>query len=150
MRAVVQRVTHCDVKVGEKTVGEIGNGMLILLGVKKGDTEEEAEKLSAKISGLRIFTDENEKMNLSLADIGGEVLVVSQFTLCTDCRRGRRPDFGEAAGKDVAEPLYEYFCECMKKNGIDKVESGIFGADMKVSLLNDGPVTLIIDTDNLS
>ena len=150
MRAVVQRVAYCNVEAGGETVGEIGNGMLILLGVKKGDTEKEAEKLSAKISGLRIFTDENEKMNLSLADIGGEMLVVSQFTLCTDCRRGRRPDFGEAAGKDAAEPLYEYFCECMEKIGIGKVERGVFGADMKVSLLNDGPVTLMLDTDNLS
>lgn len=150
MRAVIQRVTHCDVKADGKTAGEIDNGMLVLLGVKKGDTKKEAEKLSAKISGLRIFTDENGKMNLSLSDIGGSVIVVSQFTLCTDCRRGRRPDFGEAAEKDIAEPLYEYFCECMKKEGIAGVEHGIFGADMKVSLLNDGPVTLIIDTDNLS
>ena len=137
MKAVVQRVTYCEVKVNGNTVGKIGKGMLVLLGVNKGDTTNEADKLSAKISSLRIFTDENDKMNLSLADIGGEVLVVSQFTLCADCRRGRRPDFGNAAAKDTAEPLYRYFCECMKQYGVKNVERGVFGADMKVSLLNE-------------
>ncbi|HCA54825.1 MAG TPA: D-tyrosyl-tRNA(Tyr) deacylase, partial [Ruminococcaceae bacterium] len=104
----------------------------------------------AKIAGLRVFTDEQDKMNLSLKDIGGAVLVVSNFTLCADYRTGRRPFFGGAARPEKAEPLYEYFCTCMQKNGIEKVEKGIFGADMKVSLLNDGPVTLVIDTDMLA
>ncbi len=150
MKAVIQRVTQSSVTVDEKTVGEISQGFLILLGIEDGDTEKDADKLSAKISGLRIFTDENDKMNLSLTDIGGEVLVVSQFTLCANCRKGRRPNFNAAARPKIAEPLYEYFCETMRQNGITKVECGIFGADMKVSLLNDGPVTIIIDSHELA
>lgn len=150
MKAVIQRVSGSSVAVDGKITGEISHGFLILLGVENGDTEKEAEKLSAKIAGLRVFTDENDKMNLSLLDIDGEVLVVSQFTLCANCRKGRRPNFSDAARPETAEPLYEYFCECMHKNGIDKVEKGIFGADMKVSLLNDGPVTIIIDTKDLA
>ena len=150
MKAVIQRVANCEVVVDEKTVGKISQGFLILLGVENGDTEKDAEKLSAKISGLRIFTDENDKMNLSLVDINGEVLVVSNFTLCANCRKGRRPNFENAERPEKAEPLYEYFCECMKNNGINKVEKGIFGADMKVSLLNDGPVTIIIDSKDLA
>lgn len=150
MRAVVQRVANSSVTVEGTTTGAIEQGFLILLGVAVEDTEKEAEKLSAKIAGLRVFTDAQDKMNLSLQDIGGAVLVVSNFTLCADYRTGRRPFFGGAARPEKAEPLYEYFCECMKKNGIQRVEKGIFGADMKVSLLNDGPVTLIIDTDQLA
>ena len=150
MKAVIQRVAHCEVVVDEKTVGKISQGFLILLGVENGDTQKDAEKLSAKISGLRIFTDENDKMNLSLVDINGEVLVVSNFTLCANCRKGRRPNFENAERPEKAEPLYEYFCECMKNNGINKVEKGIFGADMKVSLLNDGPVTIIINSNELA
>ncbi len=150
MKAVIQRVSQCSVVVDNRTVGEIGNGFLILLGVENGDTPKEAEKLSAKIAGLRIFTDDNDKMNLSLTDIGGEVLVVSNFTLCANCAKGRRPNFIGAARPETAQPLYEYFCECMENNGIKKVERGIFGADMKVSLLNDGPVTIIIDTKDLA
>ena len=150
MKAVIQRVSECSVKVEGKVTGSIGNGFLILLGIEKGDTGTEAEKLSAKISGLRIFTDENDKMNLSLSDVNGGVLVVSNFTLCAQCRKGRRPKFDAAADPEIAEPLYEYFCECMKNNGIEKVEKGIFGADMKVSLLNDGPVTIVIDTKELA
>ncbi|MDD6489550.1 MAG: D-aminoacyl-tRNA deacylase [Clostridia bacterium] len=150
MKAVIQRVAHCEVVVDEKTVGKISQGFLILLGVENGDTQKDAEKLSAKISGLRIFTDENDKMNLSLVDINGEVLVVSNFTLCADCRKGRRPNFENAERPEKAEPLYEYFCNCMKNNGINKVEKGIFGADMKVSLLNDGPVTIIINSKDLA
>ncbi|MGN0469863.1 MAG: D-aminoacyl-tRNA deacylase [Acutalibacteraceae bacterium] len=150
MKAVIQRVTHCEVVVDEKTVGRISQGFLILLGVENGDTQKDAEKLSAKISGLRIFTDENDKMNLSLVDINGEVLVVSNFTLCANCRKGRRPNFENAERPEKAEPLYEYFCTCMNNNGINKVEKGIFGADMKVSLLNDGPVTIIIDSKDLA
>ncbi len=150
MKAVIQRVSECSVTVDGTVAGSIGNGFLILLGVEKGDTETEAERLSAKISGLRIFTDENDKMNLSLSDVNGGVLVVSNFTLCAQCRKGRRPKFDAAAGPELAESLYEYFCVCMKSNGIEKVEKGIFGADMKVSLLNDGPVTIVIDTKELA
>lgn len=149
MKAILQRVTYAEVKVEEKIVGKIGSGFLVLLGVADGDTEKEADALADKISTLRIFTDENDKMNLSLADIKGEVLVISNFTLCADCSHGRRPNFMAAARPEIAEPLYEYFCNRMKSNGIEKVEKGIFGADMKVSLLNDGPVTIDIDTKDL-
>lgn len=151
MKAVIQRVSSCEVTVDGNVTGSISAGFLILLGVEKEDTEKEAEKLSAKISTLRVFTDENDKMNLSLHDIGGEVLVVSNFTLCANFRKsGRRPSFDHAARPETAMPLYEYFCECMEKSGIKRVEKGVFGADMKVSLLNDGPVTLIIDTKELA
>lgn len=150
MKAVVQRVLHADVKTENKTVGEISEGLLIFLGVEEGDSEKDADKLSSKISQLRIFTDENDKMNLSLIDIYGEALAVSQFTLCADCRKGRRPNFMSAARPDKAEPLYEYFCGCLIKNGVKKVEKGVFGADMKVSLLNDGPVTIIIDSNDFA
>ncbi len=150
MKAVLQRVTGCTVTVDEKITGSIESGFLILLGVEKDDAEKDAEKLARKIAGLRIFTDDNDKMNLSLADIGGGVLVVSNFTLCGSCRKGRRPSFDAAAAPSLAEPLYEYFCECMRENGVSKVEKGIFGADMKVSLLNDGPVTLIINSKELA
>ena len=150
MKAVIQRVSECKVTVGGETVGSIANGFLILLGVENGDTEKDAEKLSAKISVLRIFTDENDKVNLSLQDIDGEVLAVSNFTLSADCRKGRRPNFINAEKPDRANELYEYFCECMLKNGIKKVEKGIFGEDMKVSLINDGPVTIIIDSRDLA
>lgn len=149
MKAILQRVTFAEVKVDGNTVGKIDNGFLILLGVAEGDTEKEADVLSAKVATLRVFTDENDKMNLSLADIDGEVLVISNFTLYADCSHGRRPNFMNAAKPDIAEPLYEYFCEKMADNGVRKVEKGIFGADMKVSLLNDGPVTIDIDTRDL-
>ena len=149
MKAVIQRVSECTVKVDGEITGSIEKGLLILLGVAQDDTEREAENLSVKISDLRIFTDENDKMNLSVKDVGGAVLVVSNFTLCADYRTGRRPFFGSAARPEKAEPLYEYFCECMKKSGLNKVEKGRFGADMKVSLLNDGPVTLVIDSELL-
>ncbi len=149
MKAILQRVTFAEVKVDDDTVGKIDNGFLILLGVAEGDTEKEADALSAKVATLRVFTDENDKMNLSLADIDGEVLVISNFTLYADCSHGRRPNFMNAAKPDIAEPLYEYFCEKMADNGVRKVEKGIFGADMKVSLLNDGPVTIDIDTRDL-
>jgi D-tyrosyl-tRNA(Tyr) deacylase len=149
MKAILQRVTFAEVKVDGDTVGKIDNGFLILLGVAEGDTEKEADALSAKVATLRVFTDENDKMNLSLADIDGEVLVISNFTLYADCSHGRRPNFMKAAKPDIAEPLYEYFCKKMLDNGVRKVEKGIFGADMKVSLLNDGPVTIDIDTRDL-
>ncbi|MBQ2944101.1 MAG: D-tyrosyl-tRNA(Tyr) deacylase [Ruminococcus sp.] len=150
MKAVIQRVAEASVTVDEKVIGKIEKGFLILLGVEKGDDKTEAQVLSKKIAGLRVFCDEQDKMNLSLSDIGGGVLVISNFTLCADCRKGRRPSFDNAARPDSALELYEYFCECMKSNGIEQIERGKFGADMKVSLLNDGPVTLIIDSKELS
>ena len=149
MRAVVQRVTSSKVSVGGKTVGEIGKGFNVLLGVAEGDTDEQASLLAGKIARLRVFEDENGKMNLSVNDIGGEILAISQFTLCADCSHGRRPNFMAAARPDTADPLYEYFCKKMHDNGIERVEKGIFGADMKVSLVNDGPVTIEINTKDL-
>ncbi len=150
MKAVIQRVSRCSVTVDSEEIGSIGKGFLILLGVEAGDTEKEAEKLASKLSGLRVFTDENDKMNLSLNDIDGGAIVVSNFTLCADCRKGRRPSFDKAARPETAEPLYEYFCDCMKEKGVKTVEKGSFGADMKVSLLNDGPVTIIVDSKDLT
>ncbi|MBQ8000564.1 MAG: D-tyrosyl-tRNA(Tyr) deacylase [Ruminococcus sp.] len=150
MKAVIQRVAQASVTVDGNTIGQIDTGFLILLGVEKGDDKKEAEVLSKKIAGLRVFTDDNDKMNLALSDINGGVLVISNFTLCADCRKGRRPGFDNAARPDEANELYEYFCKCMGDNGISKIERGEFGADMKVSLLNDGPVTLIINSKELS
>ncbi len=150
MKAVIQRVTSASVVVDGETIGEVGKGFLILLGVEKGDDETEAKILSAKIAGLRVFSDENDKMNLSLSQINGEVLVISNFTLCADCKKGRRPSFDNAALPMDALKLYKYFCKCMVDEGVNKVATGEFGADMKVSLLNDGPVTLIINSKELS
>ena len=149
MKAVVQRVANAEVVVESESVGKIGSGLLVLLGVHESDTEHEADILAAKIAKLRIFTDSNDKMNLSLDDIGGAVLVISNFTLYGDCSHGRRPSFFAAARPEKADPLYEYFCHKLNDNGIENVQKGIFGADMKLSLLNDGPVTLVIDTDDL-
>lgn len=149
MKAVIQRVTHASVKVDGKTVGSCGQGFLILLGVMAGDDEKEADKLVNKTVNLRIFEDENGKMNLSSLDIGSEMLVVSQFTLCADCTHGRRPSFTPSAPPDEANRLYEYFVRRLKENGISHVETGVFGADMKVELLNDGPVTIILDSSEL-
>lgn len=149
MKAVIQRVTHASVKVDGETVGSCGQGFLILLGVMAGDDEKEADKLVKKTVNLRIFEDENGKMNLSSLDIGGEMLVVSQFTLCADCTHGRRPSFTPSAPPDEANRLYEYFVRRLKENGISHVETGVFGADMKVELLNDGPVTIILDSSEL-
>ena len=144
MKIVIQRVQNAEVKVENETVGKINKGFLVLLGVTHGDTKENADYLVKKLCKLRVFRDENDKMNLSLKDVNGELLIVSQFTLYADCTQGNRPSFINAAGPEEANELYEYFCEECKKNGI-KVEKGIFGADMKVSLLNDGPVTIIIE-----
>ena len=149
MRVVLQRVKECNVKVDNKIVGEISQGFLLLLGVKDGDSQQDAIKLAKKISGLRIFTDNDDKMNLSLADIDGSVLVVSNFTLYADCSHGRRPSFIKAARPEISEPLYEFFCEQLNENGISNVQRGIFGADMEVSLINDGPVTMVIDSEDL-
>ncbi len=149
MKAILQRVSDARVDIENKTVGQIEKGFLILLGVENGDEQRDADVLAAKISGLRIFTDENDKMNLSLADVGGSVLVISNFTLCADCSHGRRPSFIAAARPETAEPLYEYFCKKMTDNGISRVEKGVFGADMQVSLTNDGPVTIEINSKDL-
>lgn len=144
MKLVVQRVKNAKVEVDEKVVGKIDKGFLVLLGVTHNDTKEQADYLIKKLCKLRVFTDENGKMNLALKDIGGELLIVSQFTLYADCTGGNRPSFIEAAKPDKANELYEYFCSECEKNEIH-VEKGIFGADMKVSLLNDGPVTIIME-----
>lgn len=144
MKIVIQRVKHAQVEVDDKIVGKIGNGFLVLLGVTHNDTEEQADYLVKKLCKLRVFTDENDKMNLGLKDINGELLIVSQFTLYADCSQGNRPSFTEAAKPAEANKLYEYFCSECEKNEIH-VEKGIFGADMKVSLLNDGPVTIIME-----
>ena len=149
MRVVLQRVKERNVKVDNKIVGEISQGFLLLLGVKDGDSQQDAIKLAKKISGLRIFTDNDDKMNLSLGDIDGSVLVVSNFTLYADCSHGRRPSFIKAARPEISEHLYEFFCEQLIENGISNVQRGIFGADMEVSLINDGPVTMVIDSEDL-
>ena len=148
MRAVVQRVSETSVRIEGEIVGKIGRGFLILLGVTQGDTPELCSYLAVKCAGLRIFTDDNGKMNLSLKDVGGEVLVVSQFTLYGDCSKGKRPSFIAAAKPDLAIPLYERFIAELMDQGLH-VEAGRFGADMQVSLINDGPVTLILDTDHM-
>lgn len=148
MRAVLTRVRSASVTVEGKITGQIGQGFLILLGVGPEDTEKECDKLCKKLLSLRIFTDENDKMNLGLEDVGGSVLVVSQFTLYGNCKKGRRPDFFGAAAPDKANALYERFLDQCEKNGYPP-QHGIFGADMKVESINDGPVTLIVDTDQL-
>lgn len=145
MRAVVQRVSQASVKVDEKIVGEINKGLLVLLGVGREDTVADLEYLVNKIVGLRIFEDENDKMNLSLLDIKGELLVVSQFTLYGDVRKGKRPSFTDSAPPEVAEEMYLKFIDKCAEMGI-KTEKGMFGANMKVSLINDGPVTILLDS----
>lgn len=144
MKLVVQRVKNAKVEVEGKTVGSIEKGFLVLLGVTHTDTKKEADYLAKKLCNLRVFEDENGKMNLGLKEIEGELLIISQFTLYADCTGGNRPSFVNAAKPDIAQPLYEYFCEECRKNNIH-VEKGIFGADMKVSLLNDGPVTIVLE-----
>ena len=149
MRAVVQRVSQASVSVAGVTIGAIDAGFLILVGTTHADGEPEARRLAAKIAGLRVFEDSAGKMNLALADINGAVLVVSQFTLYGDVRKGRRPSFTNAAAPDQAEPLIEYFCQQLNAAGL-RVETGQFRTHMDVSLVNDGPVTLWVDTDHLS
>ncbi|MCC2165212.1 D-aminoacyl-tRNA deacylase [Brotaphodocola catenula] len=148
MRTVVQRVTHASVKVDGQTIGEIGKGFLILLGVAEEDDEAIADKMADKICYLRIFEDENGKTNLSLADVSGEILVVSQFTLYADCKKGNRPSFVKAGNPEKANRLYEYFMKRCQTH-VQTVEHGQFGADMKVELLNDGPFTLMLDSKEL-
>lgn len=148
MRAVVTRVKSASVTIAGETVGEIGQGFLILLGVAPDDTSAQCKKLADKALGLRVFCDENDKMNLSLAEVGGQVLVVSQFTLYADCRKGKRPSFIGAAPPDIAVPLYEQFLDECRARGFAP-QHGRFGADMLVASDNDGPVTILLDTKEL-
>jgi len=146
VRAVVQRVARAHVEVAGETVGDIGPGLAVLLGVGMGDGPDQAGWLANKIAGLRVFPDAAGKLNLSVSDMGGEVLVVSQFTLWGDCNKGARPSFSRAAGGDEARPLYHAFCQALRDQGLT-VATGRFGAMMRVHLVNDGPVTLMLDTD---
>ena len=148
MRAVVTRVKSASVEIGGKIVGKIGRGFLILLGVAPDDTPEKCKKLAEKSLGLRVFCDENDKMNRNLEAVGGQVLVVSQFTLYADCKKGKRPSFIGAAGPELAEALYEQFLEECRRRGFEP-QHGQFGADMLVASENDGPVTILLDTDEL-
>ncbi|SHI96682.1 D-tyrosyl-tRNA(Tyr) deacylase [Malonomonas rubra DSM 5091] len=148
MRAVVQRVTRAGVTVDGEKISAIGQGLLVLLGVEQGDDEKAADYIADKVANLRIFEDEAGKMNLSVSDIGGELLVVSQFTLLADCRKGRRPGFSQAALPEMAEPLCDYFVERLRKQGLP-AQTGRFRAEMAVDLVNDGPVTIMLDSHRL-
>ncbi len=147
MKAVIQRVSSASVTVDGKVVGSCNEGYMILFGAAEGDTLEDIEILARKTANLRVFCDENDKMNKSILDINGEVLCISQFTLCADVRKGNRPSFTLAMAPDLASEYYDIFCQKLVENGIKRVEKGIFGADMKVSLVNDGPVTILFDTE---
>ncbi|MDR1630003.1 MAG: D-tyrosyl-tRNA(Tyr) deacylase [Oscillospiraceae bacterium] len=147
MRAVIQRVSSASVSVDGEIVGSVGTGFLILLGVVDGDTEKEALLLATKTAALRIFCDEDGKMNRSLLDVAGECLVVSQFTLCADCKKGNRPSFSSSAPPDEAKRLYALFMDELRALGVQRVESGVFAASMQVALVNEGPVTILFDTD---
>ena len=148
MRAVIQRVNNASVAVSGKVIGKIGKGLLVFLGVGEGDTEADLKYIADKTVGLRIFSDADDKMNLSVRDIGGEVLVVSQFTLYGDCRKGKRPSFSSSMEPKGAEEMYEDFIKMIESNGI-KTAHGEFGADMQVSILNDGPVTILLDSSKI-
>lgn len=148
MKLVIQRVTHASVTVGNNVIGKIGKGYMVLIGVSDTDTKEIADKMLDKMIKLRIFEDENGKTNLSLADVGGELLLISQFTLYANCKKGNRPSFIEAGSPDHANALYEYIIEKCKER-VDVVEQGEFGAEMKVELLNDGPFTVILDSEQI-
>ncbi|MEE3362276.1 MAG: D-aminoacyl-tRNA deacylase [Anaerovoracaceae bacterium] len=148
MRFVIQRVTESSVEIDGETVGKIGKGFMVLIGVSNSDTKEIADKLVDKMIKLRIFEDENGKTNLSLADVGGGLLLISQFTLYADCKKGNRPGFSNAGAPDFASDMYDYIIEKAKER-VPVVEKGVFGADMKVSLVNDGPFTVILDSDEI-
>ena len=148
MRFIIQRVSEASVTVEDQTIGKIQKGFLVLIGVSDSDTQETADKLIKKMIGLRIFEDENGKTNLSLADVNGSLLLVSQFTLYANCKKGNRPSFVKAGAPDMAERLYEHFMDRCR-NYVDVVENGQFGADMKVELLNDGPFTLMLESEQL-
>jgi D-tyrosyl-tRNA(Tyr) deacylase len=145
VRVVLQRVKNASVTVSGEKISEIGEGLLLLVGVAKDDGEGEASWLAEKIAGLRIFNDEDGKMNLGVRDVGGEILAVSQFTLLADTRKGKRPSFIQAALPEEAEPLFDYFCERLREAGIASVQTGSFGAMMDVALVNDGPVTIVLE-----
>ena len=145
MRVVIQRVSEASVTVDQKTVGAIGQGLVVLLGVAQGDTSQEAKSLAEKTAGLRIFEDDAGKMNRSVEEIGGSLLVVSQFTLLGDCRKGRRPGFTDAAPPELADQLYEEYVAALRRRGVN-VATGVFRADMQVALVNDGPVTMLLDS----
>ncbi len=149
MKAVIQRVSYAKCVIDGNVKGKCDNGFMILLGVLEGDTAEDAEKLAKKIPVLRVFEDENGKMNRSCLDVNGGMLVISQFTLAADCKHGRRPSFTDAAPPQEAVPLYEYFTKLLKESGVKSVETGEFGADMQIELINDGPVTIILDSKEL-
>ncbi len=148
MKFVIQRVSESSVKVDDEIIGQIGKGFMVLIGVGQNDTKETADKLIKKMIGLRIFEDENGKTNLSLADVNGELLLISQFTLYANCKKGNRPSFIESGAPALAEELYEYIIAKCREN-VPIVERGSFGADMKVSLINDGPFTIVLDSDYL-
>ncbi len=148
MKFVIQRVSHASVTVGGRTIGKIGKGFLVLIGVSGEDTRETADKMVKKLLGLRIFEDENGKTNLDLAAVGGELLLISQFTLYADCKKGNRPSFIHAGAPDMANELYEYILTKCREQ-VSVVEKGEFGADMKVELLNDGPFTIVLDSAEL-
>lgn len=145
MKFVIQRVKHASVTVDSNVIGKINNGFMVLIGVENADTKEIADKMVAKLVNMRIFQDENDKMNLSLNDVNGELLLISQFTLYANCKKGNRPSFIEAGKPDMANEMYEYIISKCKES-VEVVEKGEFGADMKVELLNDGPVTIILDS----
>lgn len=148
MKFVIQRVKHASVTVDNKTEGKINNGLLVLCGIAGTDTEEIADKMVKKLCGLRIFEDENGKTNLSLTDVSGELLIISQFTLYADCKKGNRPSFINAGKPELAEPLYEYILQAASKY-VPNIQKGIFGADMQVELLNDGPFTIVLDSNEI-
>ncbi len=147
MKAVIQRVLKSSVSVDGKVVGSSGKGYMILVGVAKGDTEKHADLLAKKTAALRVFEDDMGKMNLSVLDVDGDVLAISQFTLCADCKKGNRPSFTPSEEPVRANELYELYCQKLSEYGVRRVEKGVFGADMKVELINDGPVTICFDTD---
>ncbi|MDO4731310.1 MAG: D-aminoacyl-tRNA deacylase [Clostridia bacterium] len=149
MKAVLQRVSSADLVIDNNLFSSIKNGLVVLLGVEENDDENDVSILSEKVVNLRIFEDENEKMNNSLLQTNGEIMIVSNFTLCADCKKGRRPSFVKSEKPEKAKPLYEQFINSVKKLGVKKVAFGVFGADMQISLTNDGPVTIIIDSKDL-
>ncbi len=146
MRVVVQRVQRASVVVGDETVSDIGPGLVVLIGVAASDSSSECDRLAGKVARLRIFEDDDGRLDRSLVDVAGEAMVVSQFTLVADTRKGTRPSFADAAAPDLAEPLYERFCEALRELGVP-VQTGVFGARMQVSLVNDGPVTVVLDIE---
>ena len=148
MRVVIQRVLECSVTVGGTTVSGIGKGLMILVGIEDADTQEDAEWLAGKISNLRVFDDENGVMNLSVKDIKGELMIISQFTLMAQTKKGNRPSYIKASKPEFSKPMYELFCQKVEKESGIKIQKGVFGADMKVALINDGPVTITMDTKN--